>query len=62
MTRWMVIGGVLLLGACAGNGLEGRQTQPQVHSESACFVAVNSSQCRIENALAGGPPINFAQD
>lgn len=63
MTRWIVTAGLLLLlSGCAGFDLEGRNTTPQLHSENECLVAVNSSQCRIENALAGGYPINFAQE
>jgi hypothetical protein len=52
----------MLLGACANVSLQGRQTQPQVHTESECLVAADSSKCRLENALAGGPPISLAQD
>lgn len=62
MTRWVLIPGLLLLGGCTGLALDGRETKPQLHSETECMQAVNTSQCRIENALAGGAPMNFAQD
>jgi len=63
MTRLIALGGVLmLLGGCADGSLQGRQTQPQVHNESECLVAADSAKCRMENALAGGPPISLAQD
>ena len=49
MTRLIALGGVLmLLGACADGSLQGRQTQPQVHTESECLVAADSSKCRLD--------------
>jgi uncharacterized lipoprotein YmbA len=60
--RWIVIAGTLLLAGCAAGDLEVRQTEPQLHTENECLIAANSSRCRIENALAGGAPMNFAQE
>lgn len=60
--RYLLIAATLLLGGCEQGALEGRQTKPQLHGENECLVAVNTAQCRIENALAGGYPMNFAQE
>ena len=60
--RWILIAVALLLTGCAVGDLEGRQTKPQLHTENECLIAPERSQCRIENTLAGGAPMNFAQE
>lgn len=62
MKRTIVVGVTLLLVACTSADGPDRNGPPQVRSEAECLVAVDSAKCRIENALAGGPPINLAQE
>jgi len=52
----------LALAACAQGPDATQMTKAQEHAESECLVAVDSAKCKFENDLAGGYPVNLAQE